>query len=95
MIALHSFKLMGCGISAAVSGLDWYLVSLEQNSVNTTESRSAKVQPVHFTSCKVGKLSDESARVEVQFNDGISNSCVEGLPDEGRDSYNRLYSLSK
>ena len=28
---------MGCGISAAVSGLDWYIVSLEQQGVDKRE----------------------------------------------------------
>ena len=63
---------MGCGISAAVSGIDWYLI--EENS-----SKSAR--PTERTTCVSVKLPNERSS-SVQLPDVEINSHVDPQNNE-------------
>jgi hypothetical protein len=80
---------MGCGISAAVNGLDWYLGSLDQDSLKEAELKSltgyrktepCDVQPAGKAVIIEIRPPERTKSFDLQLNDGIISSRTD-LPD--------------
>ena len=65
---------MGCGISAAVSGLDWYIVSLDQKGANNREVDANPVFQLKKGTTKVELLEKYTSDITKKSGGSLENS---------------------